>query len=81
MELKNFLRMGSLGLGRVARIAGVATLLALVLQMVQPVLGAKEEEEEIPDYEVFHVEWDRVEVPYVISVWIIIASLAKIGLY
>ena len=30
-------------------------------------------------YQVFHVEFSRVEVPFIIALWIFVSSLAKIG--
>ena len=30
-------------------------------------------------YHVFHVEFQRVEVPFIIALWIFVSSLAKIG--
>ena len=34
---------------------------------------------EVKHFEVFHFEWDRVEVPYVIFVWILVTTAVKIG--
>ena len=62
---------------RLFRGAVVVTILAVLLGLAQQA-GAHEEGEK-PGYEVFHVEWPRVQVPYLIVVWILIASLAKIG--
>ena len=30
-------------------------------------------------YQVFHMEFDRVELPFIIALWIFVSSLAKIG--
>ena len=30
-------------------------------------------------YQVFHVEFGRVEIPFIIALWIFVSSLAKIG--
>jgi hypothetical protein len=30
-------------------------------------------------YKVFHVEFERVELPFIIALWIFVSSLAKIG--
>jgi hypothetical protein len=30
-------------------------------------------------YEVFHVDFERVQLPFIISLWIFVSSLAKIG--
>ena len=32
-----------------------------------------------PEYHVFHVEFERVEIPFIIALWIFVSSLAKIG--
>jgi len=34
---------------------------------------------EVHGYEVFHVEFDRVEIPFIAGIWIFISSIAKIG--
>ncbi len=34
---------------------------------------------EVHEYEVFHIEFDRVEIPFIIALWIFVSSLAKIG--
>ena len=31
------------------------------------------------EYHVFHVDFERVEVPFIIALWIFVSSLAKIG--
>ena len=31
------------------------------------------------EYEVFHVDFERVEIPFIIALWIFVSSLAKIG--
>ncbi len=36
-------------------------------------------EEEEHGYQVFHVEFERVQLPFIISLWIFVSSLAKIG--
>ncbi len=41
--------------------------------------GEGGEEEEIPEYEVFHVDFEHVQLPFIISLWIFVSSLAKIG--
>ena len=33
------------------------------------------------EYEVFHVDFERVEIPFIIALWIFVSSLAKIGEY
>ena len=30
-------------------------------------------------YQVFHMEFERVELPFIIALWIFVSSLAKIG--
>eukprot|EP00095_Tigriopus_kingsejongensis_P011572 snap_masked-scaffold1091_size63258-processed-gene-0.9 protein:Tk11572 transcript:snap_masked-scaffold1091_size63258-processed-gene-0.9-mRNA-1 annotation:"sodium hydrogen exchanger 3" len=39
------------------------------------------EEEEIPEYEVFHVDFVRVQLPFLISSWILVTTLAKIAFH
>ncbi len=41
--------------------------------------GGEHGEEEIPEYEVFHVDFEYVQLPFIISLWIFVSSLAKIG--
>jgi hypothetical protein len=53
----------------------VPCLLALILPFV---LG-NEEEGEVEHFQVFHVEWPRVEVPYVVFVWILTTTFVKLG--
>jgi len=33
------------------------------------------------EYEVFHVDFERVEIPFIIALWIFVSSLAKIGFH
>jgi len=50
-----------------------------------PILGGHGEEGhghgEGHGYQVFHVEFSRVEVPFIIALWIFVSSLAKIGFH
>ena len=39
------------------------------------------QEHEEEGYQVFHVEFARVELPFIIALWIFVSSLAKIGMY
>ena len=41
--------------------------------------GGGGEEHAGEGFQVFHVEWKRVEVPYVIGLWILTTTLVKIG--
>ena len=44
-----------------------------------PALVAGQEHETVEHFEVFHVEWSRVEVPYVVFVWILTTTFVKLG--
>ena len=57
--------------------SGLAGLL-LILYLVVGV-ACHEEEAETESFKVFHVEWERVEVPYVIGLWILVTTLVKLG--
>ena len=37
------------------------------------------EEGEVEHFKVFHVEWERVEVPYIVFVWILATIFVKLG--
>jgi len=39
------------------------------------------EHHEKHEYSVFHVEFERVEIPFIIALWIFVSSLAKIGFH
>jgi len=43
--------------------------------------GSDEEHGEHGGFQVFHVEWERVEVPYAIGLWIILTALVKVGFH
>ena len=43
--------------------------------------GASGHHGDTPEYHVFHVEFERVEIPFIIALWIFVSSLAKIGEY
>ena len=45
---------------------------------VPGVLGEDHEEHDSGGFHVFHVEWERVEVPYAIGLWIIVTALIKV---
>ena len=53
--------------------AAVAVLPSLVAA------GQHEPGDEVEHFEVFHVEWPRVEVPYVVFVWILTTTFVKLG--
>ena len=53
--------------------AAVAVLPSLVAA------GQDEPEHEVEHFEIFHVEWPRVEVPYVVFVWILTTIFVKLG--
>ena len=36
-------------------------------------------EHQADHFEVFHVEWERVEVPYAVGLWILVTAFIKIG--
>ncbi len=41
--------------------------------------AGKQHEHKGHEYHVFHVEFERVEIPFIIALWIFVSSLAKIG--
>merc|ERR1719507_2849907 len=43
--------------------------------------GASGHHGDTPEYHVFHVEFERVEIPFIIALWIFVSSLAKIGFH
>ena len=45
----------------------------------RPAAVVDEERGEHGGFQVFHVEWERVEVPYAIGLWIILTALVKVG--
>lgn len=42
-------------------------------------LDDKQSDKPLRQYQVFHVEFHRVETPFIIGIWIFFASIAKIG--
>lgn len=57
-------------------LAGLLLILYLVVGVACHQEGAKTE-----SFKVFHVEWERVEVPYVIGLWILVTTLVKLGFH
>ena len=53
-----------------------STAVALLPSLVA---GQEHEPETIEHFQVFHVEWPRVEVPYVVFVWILTTIFVKLG--
>ena len=54
----------------------------LLVAVVWVGLGRAQHEgegEEHHEFHVFHEEWSRVEVPYVVGLWIIATTLIKLG--
>ncbi|XP_059089396.1 sodium/hydrogen exchanger 3-like [Tigriopus californicus] len=49
-------------------------------QKLQVFQSERNEEEKI-EYEVFHVEFDRVKLPFVISLWILVSTMTKIAFH
>jgi len=43
--------------------------------------GEHKEDHKGHEYHVFHVEFERVEIPFIIALWIFVSSLAKIGFH
>lgn len=41
--------------------------------------GAHEDGHEVPKFSVFHVNFEHVEVPFIIGLWIFVSALAKVG--
>ena len=54
-------------------------LLLLLLLLVPPLMAEHPEEGEVEHFKVFHVEWERVEVPYIVFVWILATIFVKLG--
>ena len=54
-------------------------LLAPLLLLARPTMASEDTEGEVKHFEVFHFEWERVEVPYVIFVWILVTTVVKLG--
>ena len=56
-----------------------ATAAALLPSLVLGQHGEDGEHGEVEHFKVFHVEWPRVEVPYVVIVWILTTTFVKLG--
>ena len=56
-----------------------ATAAALLPSLVLGQHGEDGEHGEVEHFKVFHVEWPRVEVPYVVFVWILTTTFVKLG--
>ena len=52
---------------------------AAVAVLPSLVAGQEHEPETVEHFKVFHVEWPRVEVPYVVFVWILTTIFVKLG--
>ena len=60
-------------------IASTAFSAAVVVLPSLVAAGQNEPEHEVEHFEIFHVEWPRVEVPYVVFVWILTTTFVKLG--
>lgn len=49
------------------------------IHFVNNTSGVVCEENGNEEFHVFHVEWERVEVPYAIGLWIILTAIIKVG--
>jgi hypothetical protein len=58
---------------------GWKLLLALALTSLQGARGAEEEPSSDGSFQVVTFKWHHVQDPYIIALWILVASLAKIG--
>merc|ERR1712156_604741 len=56
-----------------------ATAAVLLPSLVLGQHGEDGEHGEVEHFKVFHVEWPRVEVPYVVFVWILTTTFVKLG--